>query len=348
MGEPMVPARLGLFVTVCGVMFTSAAGASPGAAPKVMHGGVTLSATAMRFGRSVGSPTTGHLLGGSHLEETPYLRFMPPNTSSEARWGLAPLVTMIDRAARQVRKKYPDAVLSVGHLSRRGGGDIDRHASHESGRDADVVFYVKNHLGKPVLSDRFVPFRADGTAATWPGASFDDERNWLLVTAFVTDPDAHVSHIFVAAPLRARLLAYALRIGAPASVRTRAAELLMQPRGSLPHDDHFHVRISCPSGMHECIEFPMRKNGTIYYAHAPASHARGRVAVAPHGSGHLSSSGAATKHTAAGSNHVGKPDRGGPTSAAEVPSFEPPPAVLSTPVSPAEPLDPIDDADGDL
>ena len=35
---------------------------------------------------------------------------------------------MIERAARSVRKQFPDAVLSVGHLSRQGGGDLDRHA----------------------------------------------------------------------------------------------------------------------------------------------------------------------------------------------------------------------------
>ncbi|WP_394826668.1 penicillin-insensitive murein endopeptidase [Pendulispora albinea] len=348
----MVPARLGLFVTVCAVILSSTAGARPAGAPRVMHSAVAMSAAAMRIGRSVGSPTTGHLIGGSHIEETPYLRVVPFYAGSDARWGLGPLVDMIERAARQVRKKYPDAVLSVGHLSRRGGGEIDRHASHESGRDADIAFYVKNYAGKPVLSDRFVPFRADGTAGTWPGAYFDDERNWLLVTSFVTDPVAHVSHIFVASPLRARLLAYAARIGAPVAVRNRAAELLMQPRGSLPHDDHFHVRITCPSGMHECIEFPMRKGGPVY-ARVPAPHpphARGRAnpGSVAHGAGRTPSADPAARPAQAGSSQSSKPDRKGPTSASDAPWWDPPPAVLSTPSGPADPVDPIDDADGDL
>jgi penicillin-insensitive murein endopeptidase len=33
---------------------------------------------------------------------------------------------------------------------------------------------------------------------------------------------------------------------------------MAQPRGSLPHDDHFHVRISCPSFMEACVEYPTR------------------------------------------------------------------------------------------
>jgi penicillin-insensitive murein endopeptidase len=239
-----------------------------------MHGGVAMNAAAMRIGRSVGSPTTGHLIGGSHLDDSSYLRSVPVYATGDVRWGLLPLVGLVDRAARQVHRQYPDAVLSVGHLSRSGGGEIDRHASHESGRDADIGFYVKNHLGKPVLAEHFVAFRADGTAPSWPGATFDDERNWVLISALVNDA-TKVTNIFVAAPLRARLLAYAARIGASPQVRMRAAELMMQPRGALAHDDHFHVRIACPSGMHECVEYPVKK-APPNYGKVPLSHGRTR------------------------------------------------------------------------
>lgn len=210
-------------------------------------------------GRSVGSPTDGHLIGGAHLAESTYLRVVPIYAVGDARWGLEPLVGMIDRAARAVRKQFTDSVLSVGHLSRPGGGEIDRHASHESGRDADLGFYVKNQLGKPLYADHFVAFKGDGTASTWPGASFDDARNWALIASIVGDASAHVTHVFVAAPLRARLLQYAEKIGASLAIRTRAAELMAQPRGALPHDDHFHVRIACPAGMDKCIEQPLAR-----------------------------------------------------------------------------------------
>jgi penicillin-insensitive murein DD-endopeptidase len=190
------------------------------------------------------------------LETAPYLRIVPSYAAGDVRWGLASLVEAIDRAARAVRRQFPDSVTSVGHLSRSGGGDLDRHHSHESGRDADVGFFVRDHQGRELLADHFVSFRADGTAASWPGAYFDDAKNWSLVQALVTDPQAHVTHLFVWAPLRARLLAFAERIGAPMPVRVRAAEVMTQPRGALPHDDHFHVRIACPAHMQGCIEQP--------------------------------------------------------------------------------------------
>ncbi|HVJ92971.1 MAG TPA: penicillin-insensitive murein endopeptidase, partial [Labilithrix sp.] len=234
------------------------------------------------LGRSIGSPTDGHLIGGARVNESSYLRIVPVYGQEDARWGLEPLVGMIDRAARAVRKQFPDAVLSVGHLSRPGGGEINRHASHESGRDADIGFYVSNQRGKTIYADHFVAFKGDGSAPTWPGARFDDAKNWALVAMFCSDPRARVSHIFVATPLRARLLQYAQKIGAPHALRVRAAELMAQPRGALPHDDHFHVRIACPPGMDKCIERPVaRKPPRTLNGKAALASAEG---AAPHAS----------------------------------------------------------------
>jgi hypothetical protein len=163
---------------------------------------------------------------------------------------------MLDRTARTVRRQFPESVTSVGHLSREGGGEIDQHRSHESGRDADVGFFVRDGRGRQLLASHFVHFRSDGSAPTWPGAVFDDAKNWALVSAMLADPQAHVTHIFVASPLRARLLAYAERSGAPMTMRVHAAEVMQQPHGALPHDDHFHVRIGCPGKMSGCVENP--------------------------------------------------------------------------------------------
>ncbi len=291
--------------------------------------------------RSIGSPTTGHLIGGSHLDEGPHLRVVPAYAQGDVRWGLPQLVGMVNRAGRAVRRQYPDAVLSVGHLSRKGGGEIDHHASHESGRDVDIGFYVRNGAGKPVLESRFIAFAADGAAPSMPGAHFDDARNWALVTALVSDPSARVTHVFVAAPLRARLLAHADRVAAPQALRARAAELMAQPRGALPHDDHFHVRIGCPSGMDRCIEQPQ-------IAHHQASITRSRPAARPAPPAHPTSPAA-----------PGKPKVGSRAGDAEpAPRLAPvvdglDSALVVTPIGPvldstpkATPPAPLDDVDG--
>ena len=205
---------------------------------------------------SVGHPNEGRLEGGVRLDTSrPYLRVVPSHERRDARWGLPALVGMIDRAARAVAKRYPDASLNVGDLSLRSGGELLRHNSHESGRDADLGFYVVDAAGKSVHARTFVQFDETLKSSAAGGARFDLARNWLLVQHMVTDPVAQVSHIFVAEPLRKRLLAHARSIGVSQRILDRAAIAMMQPSNALPHDDHFHVRISCPRSMRgTCIE----------------------------------------------------------------------------------------------
>jgi penicillin-insensitive murein endopeptidase len=275
------------------------------------------------MGKSIGSPTEGHLVGGAHLAEAPYLRYAPAYAAGDVHYGLGALVLLIDRSARAVRRQFPDAVLSVGHLSRQGGGELDRHASHESGRDADVGFYVRSQTKKPLLSDHFVPFTGDGTAPSWPGAYFDDAKNWALVAALVSEGSARVTHIFVATPLRARLLAHAEKIGAPLALRVRASEVMAQPHGSLPHDDHFHVRIACPPSMDKCVEDPT----------LPHLHARAHV---PHAKPHSGIPRAPTH----------PPAQAPPSAPPAAPDA--PPAMLGVPQSSGPDQGLIDDVDGPL
>jgi penicillin-insensitive murein endopeptidase len=66
----------------------------------------------------------------------------------------------------------------------------------------------------------------------------------------------------------------------------RAAEALQQPRGTLPHDDHFHVRIACPSGMTGCVENPAmrvtsRPFGQTFARGRRGASSRDVVTVAP-------------------------------------------------------------------
>ncbi len=232
----------------------SAQSRAAGQGRRALHGPVAKLAPRERPD-SVGHPNEGRLEGGVHLDVTkPYVRVVPAYEAGDVRWGLPAMIGMIDRAAKGVARRYPGAVLGVGDISRRGGGEVMRHHSHESGRDADIGFYVTGPKGKPVLERSFVKFDERLQAPAVPGARFDLAKNWLLVQLMLTDPAAQVSHIFVSEPIRQRLLAHARSVGVSQRLLDRAAIAMMQPTGSLPHDDHFHVRISCPRAMRECIE----------------------------------------------------------------------------------------------
>lgn len=230
---------------------------------------------------SIGHPNDGRLQNGIRLDTSlPYLRVVPAYASGDVRWGLPVLVRMIERAARGVAKRHPGSVLPVGDLSKKNGGELGRHDSHESGRDADLGFYAVDARGKQILGRTFIRFDATLRSPDHPEARFDVARNWSLVELLLTDPRARVSHVFVAEPLRQALLAHARKRGVSRALLDRAAIAMLQPTDSLPHDDHFHVRISCPPSMRAtCVE--LSKDAPIGRLAKPGKKGVGAAVRAP-------------------------------------------------------------------
>jgi penicillin-insensitive murein DD-endopeptidase len=169
---------------------------------------------------------------------------------------------MLDRAAREVRHAYPGAITSLGDLSSKGGRQLAHHHSHQSGRDADIAFFLVDDQGREVLAQDYIAIDANGQAPRHGRVLFDDARNWAFVRSLITSPHAHVMAIFVADWLRDRLIRYARRVSEPGIVR-QATVVMMQPSDAPPHDDHFHVRISCPAKMAACVEWPIRRSDGV-------------------------------------------------------------------------------------
>lgn len=206
---------------------------------------------------SVGHPNRGWQVRAKKLRPNRYLRIKP---SSRAHvYGHPALVLMLRRSAREIGRAVRGSVMVVGDLSRKNGGPLSRHKSHQSGRDADLAFYMKDARGRSYIPDRLIAFDGNGKAKDGSGLVFDDYRNWLVVQSWVRDHRAGLSHIFVSRALRARLLAYGRKTPQFKEHANEVARLLKQPANSTLHDDHFHVRISCPkrqSGL--CHEHPAR------------------------------------------------------------------------------------------
>ncbi len=287
--------------------------------------------------KSLGSPDDGKLVGGRRLDSNAHIRSVGGH-----RYGLPELVGLIERGAAKVAKRFPGSVLTVGDLSRRGGGDVDGHRSHESGRDVDVGFYLLK-AGKPFVASRFVTIQDDGTAAKLPSVRFDDARNWALVEAWLTDPGAQVLQIFVSRSVRKRLLDQAARVKAPAAVQRRATEVLFQPTRGLPHDNHFHVRIACPKGHGDCVNFGKAalhrnkpKGATTPRKAAPATpgapnakraHVSDGPVDATPDTRHASLEDAAGDHEAPAQEHI----RAGSAESSSKPQAAPPPGSILPP-----------------
>jgi penicillin-insensitive murein endopeptidase len=193
---------------------------------------------------TVGHPNDGWQLRAKKLKNSQFLRVKP--NSRDHAYGHPALVLMLERSAREVARAARGSVMVVGDLSRKDGGPLGGHVSHQSGRDADVGFYVSDSRGKPFEPDHFVALGSDGRARDGSGLSFDDRRNSLLLKSWARDRRAGLAHIFVDQGLRRRLLDYARRRKEFRPYVDEVAALLKQPESSSTHDDHFHVRIACP------------------------------------------------------------------------------------------------------
>lgn len=197
-----------------------------------------------RMSLSIGHPNDGQQLRAKRLKPSKYVKLK--SGSEERSYGHPSLVLMLERSAKELRRVAPGSVLVVGDLSDPNGGPLPGHRSHQSGRDADVVFCALDQHGKPVVLDHYVKFAANGKALDGSGYVFDDWRNWLLVQSWVRDERAGLSHIFIARPLRQRLISFASKQPAFKPYVAEVSALLKQPEEGEAHDDHFHVRVSCP------------------------------------------------------------------------------------------------------
>jgi penicillin-insensitive murein DD-endopeptidase len=209
---------------------------------------------------SVGLPNSGWQLRAKKLTKSPQLWIQ--DKSLPYTYGHPSLVLMLYRTAKQIAKQSLGSVLLVGDLSREFGGPLSGHKSHQSGRDADVGFFVTDAKGRPQNSRRLLAFDAAGRARDGSGLKFDDYRNWLLVQLWLKDDRAELEHVFVASHLRRRLLDFARARPAFRQHVDDASQFLRQPTNGLSHDDHFHIRIACPERQAELCSRPKpRRSG---------------------------------------------------------------------------------------
>ena len=200
------------------------------------------------FSTSIGTPVEGRLEGGVPLPLAGPGYHFNPKKNPQARHGTVELVQALIRAAAKLEPGDP---LTINDIAMPQGGDIPGHASHRSGRDVDVLFFLLDKNGEPA-PPKPIPIEPDGTGVDYKDLStaeddfeveLDVPRTWAFVEALVSDPDAHINRIFVVEHIRDMLLEHARKVGAPKEVIERFGHLTCQP--GFPHDDHFHIRFFC-------------------------------------------------------------------------------------------------------
>jgi penicillin-insensitive murein DD-endopeptidase len=196
--------------------------------------------------RTIGFYAKGCLAGGMALPingET----WQVMRLSRNRNWGHPMLVEFLEKLAAQAPKTGWRGLL-VGDMSQpRGGPMRTGHASHQVGLDADIWLtpMPDRELTRPEREEMSATMvvaedRRDVDPKVWTPAHLN------VIRAAAKEPQ--VNRIFVNAAIKKALCREA------GSDRGWLGKV--QPWWG--HDYHFHVRLHCPAGEHECTPQPPR------------------------------------------------------------------------------------------
>ncbi len=166
--------------------------------------------------------------------------------SRNRSWGHPILVAYIERLAADVRRLDGLPGVLVGDMAQPIGGPLlGGHASHQMGLDVDLWYTLmperalstndREHLAADNMVDQ---------AALTTNATMWTEAQVRLLKRAASYPE--VARIFVHPAVKKALCDVA---GADRS-------WLQKIRPWFQHDDHFHIRLSCPPGSPACLPQP--------------------------------------------------------------------------------------------
>ncbi|TMQ25069.1 MAG: hypothetical protein E6J90_06750 [Deltaproteobacteria bacterium] len=193
-------------------------------------------------GQSVGAPWAGRLQHATELPSGDGYHIRHPWRA----FGTQTTIELTLRAIDQTLEAFPDQhVLAIGDISAESGGRITEHHSHQSGRDIDVgLFYLDKPAGYPAT---FIHATED---------NLDCAATFKLLESFLAtaDEDGGVQMIFLDFDVQGILYDWARDQGIS---ERRLDRIFQYPHGrdssdgivrhEPNHDNHMHVRFTCPS-----------------------------------------------------------------------------------------------------
>lgn len=190
----------------------------------------------------IGSYAKGCLAGGVALPvDGPGWQAM--RLSRNRHWGDLKLIAYLEWLAGAVRKDGWNGLL-IGDMSQpRGGPMLGGHASHQTGLDVDI--WLEPMPSQTLSADERETKSA--VSVLVPGTRTADPRIFTQAHAIFVARAAHhkdVERIFVAPGIKQIMC----------SMNWQDRTFLSRIRPWYGHDDHIHVRLSCPTGDAACEE----------------------------------------------------------------------------------------------
>ncbi|MCB0411842.1 MAG: penicillin-insensitive murein endopeptidase, partial [Bdellovibrionales bacterium] len=219
-----------------------------------------------------GTQTKGFLRNATLFEDDIKCGILRQADGGDYFWATEMLIDYIEKAACAVENAFPSrSPLRVGTLSRKKGGKVGEHGSHQNGLDADIFFYSK------------VPNRGAWSPVKEGFKNFDFERNWklLLTLNYLSEPNEESSHresglmiAFVDPEIKEAICDWVSEKGQmPTDRNSREYKSLQYLRTYYidkgkdvsDHDNHFHFRFYCnnPGPCHNyAVSLPNPRSGS--------------------------------------------------------------------------------------
>jgi murein endopeptidase len=192
-----------------------------------------------------GFPNKGKLESGENLYQviknnSEILRSVSPEEYQYGTTQMADTVLSIGTWAKELKR----APAWVGDVTKKGGGKLANHLTHQRGLDADIAYLVRErkttgHRAQKYHNRFTEQFGLHGKLET----NFDLESNYKLFERILNDPGA--LRIFVGCSIYEALEAYD---------KTKPKSIMKNIFAEKGHEDHFHLRIRCPAGLNDCSE----------------------------------------------------------------------------------------------
>lgn len=160
-------------------------------------------------------------------------------------WGTFDLIRVVELVSERLSEEFPNGErVQIGDVSDQDGGRLSRHASHQNGLDADLAFLRKDN--REQNPEEFGGFDESFVIGDRVSQNFDLDRNYRLVKLLVET--GRINRIFVDRVIKHTFCEHAKKRGEYLQVE----EYLRRLRPWPYHDDHLHVRITCPGNSSRC------------------------------------------------------------------------------------------------
>jgi penicillin-insensitive murein endopeptidase len=191
--------------------------------------------------QAIGFYSNGQL---THADKFPYdgPGFMKLFIQRDRGWVTQDLMDLVMKTAGIVKANYPEGErLQIADVASIHGGQLSLHESHQNGLDADIAYYRRDHREQGQYDAGLDEVFVANNKVT---PNFDSTRNWFIFQELVKT--GLIKRIFVDLAIKQF---YCNSV----TINTESTEILRRLRVWPNHDDHFHMRVVCPTTSPQCI-----------------------------------------------------------------------------------------------